>query len=184
MSDEHGNLYLYEALELRGEFDGRIKTLKECLPDTHAAGDRLSAFSHSFETRSVVAADVDLDTIRSEVKALEFKRRKLNAAIQEANFRNSVTVEGETLTLAEALELRKATRDAIAELHRKTASAAFVRVIHKEDRDITEEPPFRFSDTMKELDTARLTFRALNRTLRDVSFRIAIAFKDEPAGVT
>ena len=27
-------LYLYEALELRSEYDGRIKTLKDCLPET------------------------------------------------------------------------------------------------------------------------------------------------------
>ena len=27
-------LYLYEALELRGEYDARIKTLKDCLPET------------------------------------------------------------------------------------------------------------------------------------------------------
>ena len=181
MSDEHGNLLLYEALELRGEFDGRIKTLKECLPDGHVGNDRLGVFARGgYETQSIPASDVDIDTIRENLKTLEFKRRKLNAAIQEANFKNTVTVDGETVTLAEALELRKATRDSIAELHRKVTAAAFARVIHKEDRDITEDPPFNFSSTMKELEATRARFRTLNRALRDASFRTAIAFRDEP----
>ncbi|MEX2445268.1 MAG: hypothetical protein WD492_16900 [Alkalispirochaeta sp.] len=185
MSDEHGKLFLYEALELRGEFDGRIKTLKECLPDAQVGNDRLGMFARGgYEARSIPAPDVNIDAIREDIKALEFKRRKLNAAIQEANFKNTVTVEGETLTLAEALELRKATKDSIAELHHKATAAASVRVIHKEDRDITEDPPFPFSRTMKELEAARGTFRALNRALRDASFRIAIAFRDEPIGGT
>ncbi|BBO88577.1 hypothetical protein [Desulfosarcina ovata] len=33
-------LYLYEALELRGEYDGRIKTLKDCLPESKQNRDR------------------------------------------------------------------------------------------------------------------------------------------------
>lgn len=181
MSDEKGNLYLFEALELRGEFDGRVTTLKSCLPESRLGGGRLAAFAaDGYGAQSIPAADVDFNVIREELKSLEFKRRKLNAAIQEANFKNTVTVEGETMTVAEALELRKATRDAIAEQQRKVTTAAYVRVIHKEDRDITEEPPFTFSSTMNELNAARRTFRMLNRTLRDVSFRIAIAFRDEP----
>lgn len=181
MSDEKGNLYLYEALELRGEFDGHATTLKSCLPESRLDSDRFGSFaSGGHGTQSLPAADVDFDAIREDLKSLEFKRRKLNAAIQEANFRNTITVEGETMTVAEALELRKATRDAIAEQQRKVTAAAYVRVIHKEDRDITEESPFTFSSTMNELNAARRTFRMLNRTLRDASFRIAIAFRDEP----
>jgi hypothetical protein len=181
MSDQHGNLYLYEALELRGEYDGRIATLRSCLPEVRAGNGRGGAFTvGAYETHSRPAADVDVEAIREDLKALEFKRRKLNAAIQEANFKNVVEVAGETMTLAEALDFRKATKDGVVELQRNVASAAYVRVIHKEDRDISEEPPVPFSKTMEELEAARRTFRALNRTLRDASFRIAIAFRDEP----
>jgi len=182
MADERGNLYLYEALELRGEFDGRVKTLRECLPEAHLGTDRMRGLGFGYESRTVPAEGVDPDAIRREIATLEFKRRKLNAAIQEANFRNTVRVNDETITIAEALELRKATGDSIAELHRKVTSSAFVRVIHKEERDITEEPSFRFSDAVRELETARGTFRILNRALRDASFRVAIAFRDEPLG--
>lgn len=34
MPDEQNKLYLYEALELRAEYEGRGKTLKDCLPET------------------------------------------------------------------------------------------------------------------------------------------------------
>ncbi len=185
MSDEQGNLFIYEALELRGEFDGRISTLKACLPDAQIGKDRLGMFARGgYEAQSIPAPDVNLDTLRETIKALEFKRRKLNVAIQEANFKNTIVVEGEKLTIAEALELRKSTKDSIAELHRAATTAAFVRVIHKEDRDITEDPPFQFSTTMNELEAARGRFRTLNRALRDASFRITIAFRDEPISGT
>lgn len=35
-------LYLYEALELRSEYDARIKTLKDCLPESKQNRDRFS----------------------------------------------------------------------------------------------------------------------------------------------
>jgi hypothetical protein len=148
MPDQDGNLFLYEALELRGEFDSRIKTLKESLPETHFGGAQLYNFRRGGDdVRLAPAPDVDITAIRERIKALEYKRRKLNAAIQEVNFRHTVSLENETLTVAETLELRKATRDSIAELHRQATSAAVVRVIHKEDRDITEDPSYRFSET-------------------------------------
>jgi hypothetical protein len=34
MPDEKNNLFLYEAIELRAEYDARIKTLKDLLPES------------------------------------------------------------------------------------------------------------------------------------------------------
>ncbi len=34
MPDVNNKLFLYEALELRAEYDASIKTLKDCLPET------------------------------------------------------------------------------------------------------------------------------------------------------
>jgi len=42
MKDKKRTLYLYEALELRAEYDARIKTLKDCLPETKQNRDRFS----------------------------------------------------------------------------------------------------------------------------------------------
>jgi hypothetical protein len=53
--------------------------------------------------------------LRREIRTLEHKRHKLNAAIQAANFTNTVAVGGEDVTLAEALELRKAANTRIGE---------------------------------------------------------------------
>ena len=42
MKDKTKTLYLYEALELRSEYDARIKTLKDCLPESKQNRDRFS----------------------------------------------------------------------------------------------------------------------------------------------
>ncbi|MCE2433353.1 MAG: hypothetical protein J4F29_10595 [Candidatus Latescibacteria bacterium] len=40
MPDESNKLYLYEALELRAEYEARIKTLKDCLSETRQNRNR------------------------------------------------------------------------------------------------------------------------------------------------
>ncbi|MBU0988703.1 MAG: hypothetical protein KJ823_00780, partial [Proteobacteria bacterium] len=42
MAAKKKTLYLYEALELRSEYDARIKTLKDCLPESKQNRDRFS----------------------------------------------------------------------------------------------------------------------------------------------
>jgi hypothetical protein len=42
MTHRNNKLFLYEALELRAELDARIKTLKDCLPETRRNRDRIS----------------------------------------------------------------------------------------------------------------------------------------------
>jgi len=42
MKEKKKPLYLYEALELRSEYDARIKTLKDCLPESKQNRDRFS----------------------------------------------------------------------------------------------------------------------------------------------
>lgn|GEM_PF-1528342 len=42
MPDTKNKLFLYEALELRAEYDARVKTLKDCLPETKQNRERLS----------------------------------------------------------------------------------------------------------------------------------------------
>ncbi|TVR65963.1 MAG: hypothetical protein EA427_17160 [Spirochaetaceae bacterium] len=181
MPDSTGNLYLYEALELRGEYESRIKTSKECLPESRREDDGFGALRRGFggDARFKPVAAADPATLREEVKALEHKRRKLNAAIQSANFSTTLTVDGEEITLAETLELRKSVKQSIADLHRQVTASAFIRVIHKEDRDIEDEPAYDFTTSRRELERARITFRTLNRMLREASHRIAVEFRDE-----
>lgn len=107
-------LLIYEALELRSEYDAQIETLRKCLPESRNSSR--AAFLERGDTGTYrPAPGVDPAELRREIRALEHKRHKLNAAIQAANFTNTVAVGGEDVTLAEALELRKAANTRIGE---------------------------------------------------------------------
>ena len=51
-------LQLYEALELRAEYDARIKTLKDCLPETRQNRGRL--LFHDDEVMRRPSSDFDM----------------------------------------------------------------------------------------------------------------------------
>jgi len=170
-------LKLYEALELRSEFDARIKTLKDCLPEAKENRGWLRSLRDAEQRRP--SSDYDLDGARDAVRRLELKRRKLNGAIQHANFKHQVEYGGDTITLSEALETRKSLNEAIGELHSLVVESAWQRVIYKEDRDIVEENEASYTDCVERLDKARLDFRELNRKLRAATFEVSVDFRDE-----
>ncbi|MFP4705604.1 MAG: hypothetical protein ACLFMV_12415 [Spirochaetaceae bacterium] len=179
MPDSDKRLLIYEALELRSEYDAQIETLRKCLPESRNSS-RASLLERADGGAYRPADGVDPTKLRREIRALEHKRHKLNAAIQAANFTNTVHVGGEEVTLAEALELRKATNTRIGELGSQLVRSAVVRVVHKEDRDIEEAPDVSFGDARRELQEAREEFRRLNRALREASHRVPVDFTDEP----
>ena len=171
-------LRLYEALELRAEYDARIQTLKDCLPETRNSRDRLG-FGRGEEVRYRPSPDFDLVQVRDRLRKLEYKRRKLNSAIQEANFQHRIEVDGEAIHLSEALEIRKGLNEQIGELHTQVVKAAYQRVIYKEDRDIVEDNELSYGECAEQLESARLAFRALNRKIRAASFDVQVDFQDE-----
>ena len=171
-------LFVYEALELRSEYDGRLATLRSCLPESRAVGKAWSLTRVDADA-SRPAEGVDLRALRAEVRTLEYKRHKLNTAIQRANFAASVRIGDEEVSLSEALELRKAAKERVGELSMQLAGSSVARVIHKEDRDIVEQPQTPFLVVRDELDQARLEFRRLNRALRKASFEVSVEFADE-----
>jgi hypothetical protein len=175
---QSNTLRLYEALELRAEYDARLKTLKDCLPEARQNRGRL-AFRSEDDLRYRPSPDFNLTAVRDQVKKLEFKRRKLNTAIQEANFQHRIEVGGEAMSLSEALELRKGVNQQIGELHTQVVEAAYQRVIYKEDRDIVEEHERSYGECAAALEAARLAFRRLNRTIRAAAFAVEVAFQDE-----
>ena len=178
MPTEQNRLYLYEALELRAEYDARIKTLRDCLPETRRNRDRLGMYRNE-EQQLRVADDFDVAAVQESLRALEHKRRKLNNAIQRANYAHTVNAGGESFDLSEALEVRKGMSDRIGELHTQCVQSAYVRVIYKEDRDIVEPNDATFATSMEQLESARRAFRDLNRALRAASFSVVIDFTDE-----
>jgi hypothetical protein len=178
MPDEKNNLFLYEALELRGEYDARMKDLRALLPENRTRRSGWLVGGESQESM-VPAEDVDLSKLREKLQGLERKRVMLNSAIQQANYENRLTALGETMSLARALEERKATDKRIGELHERLVQSAFVKVIYKEDRDIVTPNNSSFTETRQELDEARISFRELNRRLREAAFKVTVDFKDE-----
>jgi hypothetical protein len=178
MPDDKKDLYLYEALELRAEFNARIKSLKSLMPEQQSKSGVWSMRSDNRERLEPVD-DFDSVICRKDIKKLEYKARKLNTAIQTTNFTNSVTVSGESMSIAESLDLRKAVNHELAELQDMLKISAYRRIIYKEERNIEENPALSFADISVEFEKKRLLFRELNRALRRVSFLTTVNFKDE-----
>jgi hypothetical protein len=179
MPDAKNNLYLYEALELRAEYDARIKVLRGLLPEARQNRERFS-LGRDDEVRRRPVAAFRVDDARDALSALEVKKRKLNNAIQRANFDHSVTIEGREMNLVEALELRKSVNERLGDLATQLGTAAYERVIYKEGRDIVEGPEVDFERTARALEEMRRRFQELNRALRAAAHAIVVDFKDEP----
>jgi len=178
MADPQQQLLLYEALELRAEYDARMKTLKDCLPEGQQPHDRF-AFAHVDDSRTRPSPEFDVAAAREQLRTLEFKRRKLNNAIQQANFQHQLQIGGDPVTLSEALELRKGLNTQLGELHTQVVKAAYQRVIYKEDRDIVEPTDLSYTQCVQRLDDTRVAFREVNRKIRAAAFAVRVAFRDE-----
>ena len=178
MPDEKKRLLLFEALELRAEYDARIKTLRDCLPESKKNRDRFS-FSTRDDVRFQPSMDFDVNRVRKQMRALENKKRKLNSAIQEANFNYQVQFQDDTINLNEALELRKGLNEALGELHILVVNSSVQRVIYKEGRDILEPNELSYTETGKEIEETRQLFRELNRKIRQASFTVTVEYRDE-----
>ena len=177
MAAKKKTLYLYEALELRSEYDARIKTLKDCLPESKQNRDRFS-FTRDDGIRRP-SPDFDVASARKDLRKIEIKRRKLNSSIQRANFNHFINFNGDSINLSEALEMRKALNEQIGEFHNQVVTSSYQKVIYKEGRDIVEENAISYTDAVKNLDQGRLAFRELNRKLRLASFETLADFQDE-----
>ncbi len=175
---EKRKLYIYEALELRSEYDARIKTFKDTLPETRQNRARIF-LARDDDGRRRSVPDFDMAEVRRQLRKLEVKRRKLNSAIQQANFDKQVEFRGESINLIEALEARKELNEQIGQLHTQVVNSAWESVIYKEGRDIVEKNELSYTECVNDLESARLAFRNLNRKLRKAAFEALIRFEDE-----
>ncbi len=98
MPDREGRLYLFEALLLRDEYDRRIALLQKLLDPER---DRRSGlpFGASEHEEFAPAVGFQPQATEAELKKLKTRRLKLNQEIQIANFRATVTFEGEEVLL-------------------------------------------------------------------------------------
>lgn len=169
-----GKIPLYEAIELRAEMDARIKTMESLRPEREG---RLLYRERDGETQP--APDFDLVDVEEKIERLKRRRRRLNALIQEANHRTRVEMDDHVLTLAEALEFRKETNSDIGRLSNELHDAAWLRVIHKEERDVVRNAPRSFKIVMDFLEERRLLFRRLVTAIHEANHRTIVEFYNE-----
>ena len=105
MPDQKGNLYLFEAIVLRNEYDRHIKLIENLIGESETKRGRL--FHNSDDEGKEPSAEFNQNELEEKLMILQTKRIKLNQAIQMANFSTQIDYNGEKISLAEALEVRK-----------------------------------------------------------------------------
>jgi len=177
MPNDKGNLYLFEAIELRNEYDRNIKLLEKLIEDDQNKGDRF--FHNREEEERKPASDFDQKKQEEELKKLKVKRVKLNQAIQAANFKYQIDYDGEKISIAEALEIRKNLLTDIETISQRVINSAYKRVIHKEERDIVHEPKHSFKQAYDNYQNSIRKIRIIITQIHIVNLKSIVNFKEE-----
>ncbi|MFH1288939.1 MAG: hypothetical protein ABII25_09645 [bacterium] len=178
MPDKKGNLFLFEAIELRNEYDRHIKLLQELIGESSAKEDRFFSKRDNDEQKEP-ASDFNQKELEARLKKLQTKRVKLNQEIQIANFKTQIDFNGEKISVAESLELRKsllADKEAVSQ---RVSNSAYKRIIHKEERDIIHEPKHSFKKSYAEFQENLKKIRTLVNQIHIVNYHTMVNFRDE-----
>lgn len=174
MPDKKDNLYLFEAIELRNEYDKHIRLMENLLTDKERR-----EFYRSDEEEKTPTDDFDLNKFQEKLKKLQTKRVKLNQAIQAANFTTTFEFEGEKITLAEALEIRKNLITESGVLSERVKEAAYKRIIHKEERDIIRNTVHSFTESYEQYKNSLKKLRKLLSEIHILNHKRTVEFKSE-----
>ncbi|MBI2505474.1 MAG: hypothetical protein HYW07_19860 [Candidatus Latescibacteria bacterium] len=87
-------LRLYEALELRAEYDARLKTFKDCLPEARREHRRLN-FIYKEDRDIVEDNERSYTECATALEEVRLSFRALNRAIRAAAFEVSVDFQDE-----------------------------------------------------------------------------------------
>ena len=175
MPDKKGNLYLYEAIELRNEYDRHVGLLQGLLGESPK---KRGLFDGSDEEKEA-SQDFDQRDIEDRLKKLQTKKVKLNQEIQKANFGTAVEFGGKKVSLSEALEIRKNLLADISASAARVEKSSYRRVIHKEGRDIVQEPRHKFSEAYREYQDNLQHLRRLVERVHAANHFATVGFKDE-----
>lgn len=175
MPDKKRNLYLYEAIELRNEYDRHVELLQSLLGEPTK---KRGLFSENDEEKEA-AADFNQKEIEERLKILQTKRVKLNQEIQKANFETEVEFGGKKIRISEALEIRKNLLADIKAAGARVEKSSYRRVIHKEGRDIVQEPRHKFTETYRDYQDNLLQLRRLVNQIHAANHLATVSFKDE-----
>jgi hypothetical protein len=177
MKDKKGNLYLYEAIELRNEYDSHVELLEKLLGVEPSK--KRGFYDEDDDKDKVLAAGFDPKEIEGMLKKLQTKRVKLNQEIQKKNFETLIEYEGTGISIAEALEIRKNLIGDIKAISERVKKSSYKRVIHKEGRDIVEEPRHNFTEIYKEYQDKIRHFRSLANQIHAANHLATVKYKDE-----
>ena len=177
MPDKKGNLYLFEAIELRKEYDRHIKLLENLLGNDQSHKEDF--FHTSKEEEKEPATDFDQKELEEKLKKLQTKRVKLNQAIQMANFKVQIDYSGEKISIAEALEIRKNLLSDDEVISQRVLNSAYKRIIHKEERDIVHKPKHSFKKTYEDFQNNLKKIRHMVTQIHVVNHKSIVNFKDE-----
>ena len=87
--------------------------------------------------------------------------------------------ESDSISIAEALELRKNIIEDIETVENRTTTAAYCTVIHKEERDITEQPKYSFKDSYEKYLNTVERLRKIENLIHTANHINTVKFKDE-----
>lgn len=177
MPDQKGNLYLFEAIELRNEYDRHIKLIENLIGESETKRGRL--FHNSDDEGKEPAAEFNQNELEERLKKLQTKRIKLNQAVQMANFSAQIDYNGEKISITEALEVRKSFFTSHEAISQRVLDSAYKRVIHKEERDIVHEPKHSFRKMYEDFQNNLRTLRAVINQIHLVNHKTTVSFKDE-----
>ena len=164
---------LYLALARRAEILNETRFLDQILEKTR----RQDRYSMGTNER-VVAEDVDMSRIREKHESRRHAARKINAAIQQVNFATQVEFDGEGMTLAEALELRKSTHANVVKLEAEAVEAAFRNLTHLEHKIVDLAPERTHTEVNAGLESERRRLRGLRQMCTEATFTLEINFED------
>jgi hypothetical protein len=177
MPDQNENLYIFEAIELRKEYDILLRLLENLTSESNAKRGGFLR-DNDAEMKEPVS-DFKPKELEERLKKIRTKRIKLNQAIQRANFEVQIDYEGDKISIAEALEIRKkllADRDVLSE---RVENSAYKRIIHKEERDIVKQPKRSFTESYKDFEDVVRKLRLLITQIHVANHRYTVTFKDE-----
>ncbi len=176
MPDSKGNLLLFEAIELRNDYDRHIKLFENLIEGDDSKRERY--LSDKEDEKQPVEEFRDLDVERI-LKNLKTKRVKLNQAIQAANFSHQIHFDGEAISIAEALEIRKSLLIDLGALSKSVVQSAYKRIIYKEGRDIIHEPKHSFNETYHQYIQTLQKLRLLILQIHTVNHQGVVQYREE-----
>ncbi len=177
MPDKKGNLYIHEAILIRGSYDSHMDLLRGLVqgpePERGAYG---SSVPVSFRKP---AADFERKKMEESLKKLQVKRLKLNAELQKANFTVTFDFEGNKISIAEALEMRRSALEDVQRFKEQSVESAFDTVIYKEERDIVKGSGYSFIDSYKDYLESLKRLRELENAIHEANHSNTVSFKNE-----